>query len=321
MAAKLKVDQVESVDGSSNITINNSVTMAANQTLPAASLTGALPAISGASVTSLNATNLGSGTVPTARLGSGTASSSVFLSGAGTWATAGSTSASDLTSGTLPIARIADDAITLAKMAPGTDGNIISYDASGNPVAIATGSDGQVLTSTGAGSPPAFEALPAGGLSESDSWNLTANFTPGSGQQYITSNLARSNETGFGLLGTGMSQSSGVFTFPSTGIWEVLYHIIILNTSISGYIHTNIQTTTDGSTWQSATNEFGSVPVGGHYAGLWCVCQLDVTNTSTHKCRFGHYIYVPQNATVLAAGSGVTNANYTFMTFKKLGDT
>jgi hypothetical protein len=47
-------------------------------------------------------------------------------------------------------------------MASGTDGNIISYDASGNPVAIATGSDGQVLTSTGAGSPPAFETLAAG---------------------------------------------------------------------------------------------------------------------------------------------------------------
>jgi hypothetical protein len=48
-------------------------------------------------------------------------------------------------------------------MASGTDGNIISYDASGNPVAIATGSDGQILTSTGAGSPPAFEAAPGGG--------------------------------------------------------------------------------------------------------------------------------------------------------------
>ena len=54
-------------------------------------------------------------------------------------------------------ASIVDDAITLAKMASGTDGNIISYDASGNPVAVATGTDGQVLTSTGAGSPPAFE--------------------------------------------------------------------------------------------------------------------------------------------------------------------
>ena len=63
--------------------------------------------------------------------------------------------------GSIDTAHIADDQITLAKMASGTDGNIISYDASGNPVAIATGSDGQVLTSTGAGSPPAFEAAPS----------------------------------------------------------------------------------------------------------------------------------------------------------------
>ena len=59
--------------------------------------------------------------------------------------------------------KIANDAITLAKMAPGTDGNVISYDASGNPVAVATGSTGQVLTSAGAGAPPTFSTLPAGG--------------------------------------------------------------------------------------------------------------------------------------------------------------
>ena len=57
---------------------------------------------------------------------------------------------------------VADDIITLAKMAGGTDGNIITYDASGNPAVVATGSDGQVLTSTGAGSPPAFEAISGG---------------------------------------------------------------------------------------------------------------------------------------------------------------
>jgi hypothetical protein len=58
---------------------------------------------------------------------------------------------------------IDDNAIGLAALASGTDGNVISYDASGNPVAIATGSDGQVLTSAGAGQPPAFEAAAAGG--------------------------------------------------------------------------------------------------------------------------------------------------------------
>jgi len=52
---------------------------------------------------------------------------------------------------------VTDDSVTLEKMAPGTDGQIITYDASGNPVAVGPGNDGQVLTSTGAGSPPAFE--------------------------------------------------------------------------------------------------------------------------------------------------------------------
>jgi hypothetical protein len=52
---------------------------------------------------------------------------------------------------------ITDGIISLPKLTDGTDGNLISYDASGNPVAVATGNDGQVLTSTGAGSPPAFE--------------------------------------------------------------------------------------------------------------------------------------------------------------------
>jgi len=60
-------------------------------------------------------------------------------------------------------ANLADNAVTLAKMASGTDGEILTYDASGNPTSVSVGTDGQVLTSTGAGSPPAFEAAAAGG--------------------------------------------------------------------------------------------------------------------------------------------------------------
>jgi len=59
-----------------------------------------------------------------------------------------------------------DNSVTLAKMAGGTDGQIITYDANGDPVAVGPGTDGQVLTSTGAGSPPAFETPAAGGISD-----------------------------------------------------------------------------------------------------------------------------------------------------------
>ena len=63
------------------------------------------------------------------------------------------------------------DAITLSHLAAGTDGQIITYDASGNPVAVGPGTDGQVLTSTGAGSPPAFETLPSSGVTVSNNTN------------------------------------------------------------------------------------------------------------------------------------------------------
>ena len=71
-------------------------------------------------------------------------------------------------------ADLPNDGVTLAKMTGGTYGNIISYDASGDPVAIATGTDGQVLTSTGAGSPPAFEGFPAGHVLQVKSAVVTA---------------------------------------------------------------------------------------------------------------------------------------------------
>tara|TARA_R110000751_G_C13675815_1_gene470790 strand:- start:273 stop:953 length:681 start_codon:yes stop_codon:yes gene_type:complete len=63
----------------------------------------------------------------------------------------------------LVTADLTDNLVTLAKLASGTDGNLITYDASGNPAAVATGNDGQVLTSSGVGAAPVFEAAPGGG--------------------------------------------------------------------------------------------------------------------------------------------------------------
>ena len=60
-------------------------------------------------------------------------------------------------------ADIQDDAVTLAKMAGGTDGNLITYDTSGNPAAVAVGTSGHFLKSQGAGNPPVFAAASGGG--------------------------------------------------------------------------------------------------------------------------------------------------------------
>ena len=113
MASLLKVDKLDPQSGTAleigtsgdTITVPSGATLdisastltppatmpassAANLTnIPGANITGTIAAVSGANLTSLTATNLGSGTVPTARLGSGTASSSTILYGDQTYKT------------------------------------------------------------------------------------------------------------------------------------------------------------------------------------------------------------------------------------------
>ena len=49
--------------------------------------------------------------------------------------------------------------VTLAEMAGGTDGNLITYDTSGDPAYVATGTATHVLTSNGADTVPTFQAV------------------------------------------------------------------------------------------------------------------------------------------------------------------
>jgi hypothetical protein len=71
-----------------NLTALNATNLGSG-TVPDARFPATLPASSGVNLTALNASNLGSGTVPSGRLGSGTASSSTFLRGDGSWQAAG----------------------------------------------------------------------------------------------------------------------------------------------------------------------------------------------------------------------------------------
>ena len=95
MASILKVDKLDPPSGTALEigTSGDTITVPSGATLDISSATltppATLPASSGVNLTALNASNLGSGTVPTARLGSGSASSSVFLAGDNTWASAG----------------------------------------------------------------------------------------------------------------------------------------------------------------------------------------------------------------------------------------
>jgi len=221
------------------------------------------------------------------------------------------------TDGSIDTAHIADNQITLAKLAGGTDGNIISYDASGDPVAIATGSDGQVLTSTGAGSPPAFEALPGGGLEVADQWRLTTSLDVA--DAFITANLEQVDTAPQGSLGSAMTQSSGVFTFPSTGFYWVKANAQFSHNGNTRQCQFGIYATADNSNYAALSLQHTYITIGASGNTTTSVVTdtlIDVSNTTNVKVKF--WMAGTGGGEDLKGDSAV---NATYFTFIKLGAT
>ena len=157
----------------------------------------------------------------------------------------------------------------------------------------------------------------AGGITEADQWRVTSDFT--GDQTPVASNWER-NDTDFDKIGTGMTQSSGVFTFPSTGIYYVEYSGVVSSIDENRWTDFLIQFTTDnGSNWNiraSQGNAGFHVSSSSIYSSAISSCILDVTNTSTHKVRFS----IDFNSTN-ATARGSSTYQYHGVTFLRLGDT
>lgn len=155
------------------------------------------------------------------------------------------------------------------------------------------------------------------GITEADQWRLTVDLTGGADP--ITSNLDRVDNTGFGYIGTGMTVSSGIWTFPSTGIWLVRTNANISNgTTSSRYNRVDIFTTTDNSTYTEVSNAFGSISYVSSftYQSMNNEIFFDVTDTSNCKVKFR---FAPENGNTRLMGD--TNINKTNFVFIRLGDT
>jgi hypothetical protein len=189
---------------------------------------------------------------------------------------------------------ITDSIISLPKLTDGTDGNLISYDASGNPVAVATGTDGQVLTSTGAGSPPVFETLPAGGTN-------TPAFSA-----YQSSNQSISNTTETAITfnledyDTDSAFASNTFTVPSGKDGK---YFLYAQTGCNGFGANRFFITINKSGTNIAEGELNGT---GYYPTISAsiVEQLSVGDTITAR------VYQDSGGTVTLVGNNLRTFFY-----------
>jgi hypothetical protein len=180
-------------------------------------------------------------------------------------------------------------------------GNTITIGASGDTITIPSGA-----TITNSGTATGF-----GGITEADQFRLTADLVATNGD--ITANLERVDDASFSKIGTGMTNSSGIFSFPSTGLYQVITTSNAYTSSQDNvYILTKV--TINNSDYDDVAHV--GLSVSNSYENTATMSNLvNVTNTSNVKVKF--------TTNSFASGSGLqgdTNYNQTSFTFIRLGD-
>lgn len=154
-------------------------------------------------------------------------------------------------------------------------------------------------------------------VKEADSWRITANTTIASPNGFLTSNWERADARGAGYFGTGLTESSGVFTFPSTGYYLINYHFSVLSGGGTHSFFININTTLDNSSYNPAVGALGFVSsTANMYGNVSASFLFDVTDTSLCKFKFGHGNITGTAGTI----RGDTNEQLGGFTCVRLGD-
>ena len=154
------------------------------------------------------------------------------------------------------------------------------------------------------------------GVAMADQWRLTADTSAGS-EGDITSNLERIDSAGQGTLGTGMTESSGIFSFPQTGIYLVNFTGYVNTSSGSDVLVTlEIKATTNNSSYANVARGNAGTAAAGHTNSTTVWTLIDCTDTSNVKVKFAT-TSIGSNTQLL----GDSTQNETCFTFIRLGDT
>lgn len=193
--------------------------------------------------------------------------------------------------------------------------------SAGTITGVSTGGlpDGCVDTDTLANNAVTSAKSSGLGITVADIWRINTGGTLSTDATTdFNSNWERADTYGSGQIGSGMTESSGVFTFPSTGIYLITAMMMFKrNSGDNRYADLQLKITTDGgSSYDVAAT--GAASFAQDYSTNTAVCNyiFDVTNVSTHKVFFSAYT---NRSSVLFLANSTSNA--CSFTFIKLGET
>jgi len=155
------------------------------------------------------------------------------------------------------------------------------------------------------------------GVKVAGMWRLTTSLAISAATDtFIANNWEQTDTNSYANIGSAMTQSSGVYSFPETGIYLINFGIQIHSPSQGAtYAGGRIFTTTDDGTYTQAAEQFASIYHSNGYGVAYPSHIFDVTNVSTHKLKF--------QALCEFASDVIGNTGYhaTWVQFIRLGDT
>tara|TARA_B100001175_G_C19200106_1_gene490906 strand:+ start:25 stop:597 length:573 start_codon:yes stop_codon:yes gene_type:complete len=173
-----------------------------------------------------------------------------------------------------------------------------------------------IITSNGSGTITVNSQPFKNGITMADQWRLTAD-TNESTNADVTSNWERNDSSGYGSLGTGLTESSGIFSFPSTGIYLIIFTASYITIGNDTFTQFQLNTTLDNSSYNLV-----SEAIGGNGSSNTTITTgsaqfiFDVTNTTNNKFKFSTLNFATSTRL-----KGDTSVNETHFTAFRLGDT
>tara|TARA_R100001440_G_C2503240_1_gene116850 strand:+ start:43 stop:930 length:888 start_codon:yes stop_codon:yes gene_type:complete len=160
-----------------------------------------------------------------------------------------------------------------------------------------------------------YSLIKGGGITMADSWRINSNFVNSSGTSDITANWERVDTDGYGVIGTGLTESSGIFSFPSTGIYLITTQTSMESGASLAYAGIMIKTTTNNSSYAVASETYQTTNASGNNLSTNASFTFDVTNTSNDKFKLS----VQNNNSCTYQGG--TSQTITGVSVIRLGDT
>jgi len=227
---------------------------------------------------------------------------------------AGSVNTAAITDLNVTTAKIAADAITEAKIADDAvesehlNDNVIS----GQTELTSEPADTDEFLVSDAGTLKRIDySYIKGGIEEIDMWRLNNNFSGSGGSSYalINNYWERADTDGFVKKGTGLSESSGIFTFPSTGYYFITWNF---ETVQNNDAYVRIQMMFGGSSGNdSVVNQDASGANGSGYASVTSSVIINCTDVAD---KFTFY-----NSTSNGSIDGDSGSNRSGFTCFKIG--